>query len=344
MKENTKLLLLLLIIACVASCTPSGSFRQNGPALGGRLSAIVASPTDPNTLLVASPGGGIWKTTNNGSTWIMPNNYALADYTVLKLEWDKIRPTRLYASTQSDLYVSMNFGDTWVNLTGNGGYPDELMPDNQYADPNPFAQLKFSASTSVILWTKAGYGLYYSFNGSSFTQHVPFPGGDANPDNFISTIGVDEATGKVYFATMNFSDFEPIKLYRSSCAWSDGVPCLSWELANIGLPAQASVSSIIYAGSANLLALLMNNPSSTPYTKVFTTTDGMNWSPTTAMPSEAWDPRPMIQMIGALPGTLLLIHTCILIYVLFIQLRMVLQALTFGPLQMEVVLLVYTIT
>jgi protocatechuate 3,4-dioxygenase beta subunit len=35
----------------------------------GRLAALAAHPTDPNTIYVAAAGGGVWKTTNGGTSW-----------------------------------------------------------------------------------------------------------------------------------------------------------------------------------------------------------------------------------------------------------------------------------
>ena len=35
----------------------------------GRITAIAAHPTDANTIYVAAAGGGVWKTTDGGSTW-----------------------------------------------------------------------------------------------------------------------------------------------------------------------------------------------------------------------------------------------------------------------------------
>ena len=285
----------ILLLYSIVSCNPTGSWTQNGPALAGRLSGIVASPSDPNTLLVSSPGGGIWRTTNNGSSWAMPGNYALGDYAVMGLQWDNIRPGRLYASTQSDLYASTDLGDTWTNLTGSGGYPARLRPEGHYADPNAFAQLTFSATASVIFWSKAGYGLYYSFDGSSFAQHMPFAGGAGNPENYIGAIGTDEATGRVYFAPLTREPFTPARLYRSTCAWAPGTPCLTWELVNTGLPNQSAITAIVFGGLANRMSLLVEDPTGAPNTKVFTSTDGVNWSSTTALPSTSWDPRPMIK-------------------------------------------------
>jgi photosystem II stability/assembly factor-like uncharacterized protein len=45
-------------------------FRDIGPAVtGGRIHDIALHPTDPATLYVASASGGLWKTTNKGTTW-----------------------------------------------------------------------------------------------------------------------------------------------------------------------------------------------------------------------------------------------------------------------------------
>jgi photosystem II stability/assembly factor-like uncharacterized protein len=35
----------------------------------GRITGLAAHPTDPNTLYIASAGGGVWRTTNGGTTW-----------------------------------------------------------------------------------------------------------------------------------------------------------------------------------------------------------------------------------------------------------------------------------
>jgi photosystem II stability/assembly factor-like uncharacterized protein len=45
-------------------------FRQIGPAVtGGRIHDVEAVPADPSTIYVATASGGLWKTTNNGTTW-----------------------------------------------------------------------------------------------------------------------------------------------------------------------------------------------------------------------------------------------------------------------------------
>ena len=126
---------------------PAQTWIERGPDFGGRLSAIVASPQSPDTLLVASPGGGVWRTFDGGASWHRPANYGLGDFSVFHLEWDRIDPSRLLAVTWSDVYASADLADHWTNLTGLGGFPVPLMPFTHHSDPKPFAQLKLSGST-----------------------------------------------------------------------------------------------------------------------------------------------------------------------------------------------------
>ncbi len=53
-----------------STVTAAMKWRTVGPAnFGGRVSDVVGIPGPSKTLFVATAGGGIWKTTNNGMTW-----------------------------------------------------------------------------------------------------------------------------------------------------------------------------------------------------------------------------------------------------------------------------------
>src|SRR5579884_2681639 len=44
--------------------------RSIGPAvMGGRIHDVTALPADPSTVIIASATGGLWKSTNHGTTW-----------------------------------------------------------------------------------------------------------------------------------------------------------------------------------------------------------------------------------------------------------------------------------
>src|SRR5258705_9985780 len=45
-------------------------FREIGPAvMGGRIDDFAAVEGNPNVVYVGVASGGVWKTTNNGTTW-----------------------------------------------------------------------------------------------------------------------------------------------------------------------------------------------------------------------------------------------------------------------------------
>lgn len=270
----------------------TGSWKQMGPPLSGCVTGIVASPANPDLLIAASSGGGIWRSTNGGQSWTQSASQVLPDNTVLKLEWDKLNNGRLYAITYSDLYVSADAGVSWKNLTGSGGMPSLPLSAN-YLDPAPFAQLTYPVGGRTIFWSKPGSGIFYSNDGISFKQHYPFPGGAGNPDNFIGSITADDATGRVYFAPMMSISPVIAKLYRSSCSWLPGKPCLNWEAANTGLPNQAAVSNIVWCKSADRLLLsVISGPGSKSY--IYTSTDGKSWSPCPNQPVMAIYPLKLL--------------------------------------------------
>src|SRR5689334_194450 len=45
-------------------------WRMLGPFRGGRVNAVAGVPGQPTTFYFGSVGGGVWKTTNSGRTWV----------------------------------------------------------------------------------------------------------------------------------------------------------------------------------------------------------------------------------------------------------------------------------
>src|SRR5215218_7701254 len=54
-----------------ASAGPFGALRWRslGPARGGRSIAVAGSASRPNEYYMGATGGGLWKTTDGGTTW-----------------------------------------------------------------------------------------------------------------------------------------------------------------------------------------------------------------------------------------------------------------------------------
>jgi hypothetical protein len=70
----------------------SGDAPPNG-SVAGAVGPVVADPLDANTLFVGTPAGGIWKTTNGGTTWT-PLTDKQATLSISSLAFDPTDATR----------------------------------------------------------------------------------------------------------------------------------------------------------------------------------------------------------------------------------------------------------
>ncbi|MEP7382014.1 MAG: hypothetical protein ABI910_10030 [Gemmatimonadota bacterium] len=128
-KRHLLLAALLYSPSAVDAQSPFDSlrFRSIGPAaLGGRIDDVEGVPGDPFTLYVATASGGLWKTTNKGTTWssIFEQQSVATFGDVAIFEGD---PNILYVGTgeqnnrQSSswgngVYKSTDAGKTWTHL------------------------------------------------------------------------------------------------------------------------------------------------------------------------------------------------------------------------------------
>ena len=96
---------------------PQSIFVQQSLPYHGRVTAIAAHPADANTLYVGADSGGIWKTTNGGSTWTSLTD-TIPVPAIASLVIDPRNPSLLYATTIHRTYPirllrSTDAGATW---------------------------------------------------------------------------------------------------------------------------------------------------------------------------------------------------------------------------------------
>ncbi len=102
-----------------------GSF-SDGIANSGRMTFILPHPTNPNIIYVATAGGGVWKTTDQGITWT-PLTDNLPVLTSGALAFDPTNPDIIYYGTGEQHYCSVCFpgdglfkstdgGNTWIKI------------------------------------------------------------------------------------------------------------------------------------------------------------------------------------------------------------------------------------
>ena len=98
-----------------------------GPGnIGGRIRSIVISPTNANAMWIGSVSGGIWRTTNGGTTWQVVDDF-MANLAVSTLIIDPGNSAIMYAGTGEGFYnadgirgagvfKSLDGGTTWAQL------------------------------------------------------------------------------------------------------------------------------------------------------------------------------------------------------------------------------------
>lgn len=296
----------LLLVAMVSwmACRPGPAWVELGPRdRSGRLSAVLADEADPDRLLVASPGGGVWRTANGGALWEEASQ-GLVDLNVMGLERDLVRVGRIYAISTSALHYSTDFGSTWatMQMPANAG-PLEHWATRAPPDPAPFAQMELTGGKDVIFWARACDGIYYSTDGRTLQHHLPFAAARGFADNCVVSIAADQIAKRFYLSSQgglrgpaNGAAFPPVT-YRSSCSWTATSPCLSWEYSVTGLPTSVNplvLGRLLWTGVADqLLGWFQNNG-----THVYRTNDGRTWSLAGSLPNPSWAARSWIHPGG----------------------------------------------
>jgi hypothetical protein len=124
----------------------------------GRVTSVAVNPSDTTIIYVSSPGGGIWKSSNSGSSWTPLIDFINSSWmNVFNLYIDPNNTDVIYASLSSGGVIkSSDAGTTWA-ATGSG--------------PSGSKQVKVHPNNSNIVFTAGSGGLYRSVNaGSSWTR------------------------------------------------------------------------------------------------------------------------------------------------------------------------------
>lgn len=134
----------------------------------GRVNIVHVDPSNPNTIYLGSPAGGIWKSTNNGSTWT-PLTDELPQIGVSGIAVDYSDSNTIYIATGDKdagdsysvgVYKSTDGGLTW-NPTG-----------LTFSGTNSRAgDIIIHPTNNQILWCATNNGIYKTTNaGTSWTQ------------------------------------------------------------------------------------------------------------------------------------------------------------------------------
>ena len=99
-------------------------YRMIGPNRGGRVTAVTGVPSEPFTFYMGSTGGGVWKTTDAGHSWVNISDKYFKVASMGAIEVSLSNPNVVYAGTGSSkirsnvsigrgVYKSTDAGQTW---------------------------------------------------------------------------------------------------------------------------------------------------------------------------------------------------------------------------------------
>lgn len=155
---------------------PTTHYNTSGWNPGiGRVTSIAVHPSNTSVIYVSSPGGGIWKSTNGGSSWTPLLDYVDPAWMEIKhLQIDPNNPGTIYAGVVwGGVIKSTNEGASWSG-TGSG--------------PFDVRKVIVHPTNSNIILATAWNGIWRSVNGgTSWTQvnadeaeDIEFKPGDPN--------------------------------------------------------------------------------------------------------------------------------------------------------------------
>ena len=97
----------------------------------GRIAAIAAHPTDANTIYVAAAGGGVWKTTDGGTSWTAKSD-SQATLFMGALAVARSNPNIIYAGTGETSNSGLSFYGRGVLKSVDGGNTWTLLGNAQF--------------------------------------------------------------------------------------------------------------------------------------------------------------------------------------------------------------------
>jgi len=100
-------------------------YREVGPWRGGRVTAVTGVPSQPFTFYMGGVGGGVWKTTDAGHSWVNTTDGQISVGSIGAVAVADADPNIVYAGTGSSkirsnvsigrgIYKSVDAGKTWT--------------------------------------------------------------------------------------------------------------------------------------------------------------------------------------------------------------------------------------
>jgi len=231
----------------------------------GRVNVVQIDPSNPSTVYMGTPAGGIWKSVDSGDSWTALSDN-LPQIGVSGIAVDYSNSNTIYIATGdkdgSDTYSvgvlkSTDGGLTW-NTTG-----------LSFADTSTFAgDLLIHPTNNQILWCATSLGIYKTIDGGlNWTQ--------VQSGNFAKgSIRLNTADSSIIYAVSNNRFYKSTNTGDSFTIITSGLPFSSGRLLLDVTEANPNYIYILSATGSNLFqGIYRSTNGGTTWTKTSGTTD-----------------------------------------------------------------------
>jgi photosystem II stability/assembly factor-like uncharacterized protein len=219
-------------------------WRHIGPFRGGRVNGVSGVPGRPNTFYFGSVGGGVWKTTNAGRTWVpLFDSQPIASIGALAVS--PSNPDVLYVGTgEADvrsqisygngMYKSLDGGATWKHV----GLDDTRHISRVLVDPRR-PDIVYVAALGHVYGPNPDRGVFRSRDGGATWQKVLF----VNDSVGAADLALDPRDSRILYASLWNTRRPPWSTYPPSYGPGGGVHKsvdggTTWKPLTAGLPTE----------------------------------------------------------------------------------------------------------
>ncbi|MBM3535887.1 MAG: hypothetical protein FJX60_22985 [Alphaproteobacteria bacterium] len=166
-------------VAAPAAGLDATRWSSIGPLnIPGRVRAIAIHPSDGNKIWIGGVAGGIWKTTDGGSSWRALNDFS-ANLAITSIVFDGANRDIMYASTGEGffnadairgggVFKSTDGGQTWIRLTSTDPASSSVWYYVNRLATHP-------TTSGILLSANRGSGVYRSTDGGATWTRVLVP-------------------------------------------------------------------------------------------------------------------------------------------------------------------------
>jgi len=199
-------------------------WRMIGPFRGGRVNGVSGVPGQPDTFYFGSVGGGVWKTTNAGRTWLpIFDSQPIASIGAIGVA--PSRPDTVYVGTgEADMRSQISYGNGMYKSTDAGRTWTHIGLDNTrqigrvLVDPqNP--DVVFVAALGHVYGANPDRGVYRTRDGGATWQKVLFKGDDVGAID----LNFDPASSQTIYASLWNTRRPPWSIYPPSYGPGSGL-------------------------------------------------------------------------------------------------------------------------